>query len=1043
MSRFNNNTFEVDGSNIRDFDKITNNINKGISDNTDFLKAQIEGGMLGNSIESSDILCEENDLNAVSPLIYQGNLDKTKDYIDNMIHSNFSEQKVTDKSNFETSMNLSDYMEEQNLSVSFSYEKKTNNAHKIDKENLEQKDFPDTPQTKRRKINFCNCSKIKSNCINFLSEDDKRNMIQKKWSDLIDNFRFEFDPMVRIPQKYLADEINKFRLGSNYGTSKDNLNKKDMMNQNNFNKSIDTPKHKSLHCIHPSYYLSIDIVNKLTSFPCDKTGILLLDETIELLQEKQVLTCVEYTFPKPSKGNPFKNELKYLSWSINGTIYRAGEEEFLEQELRNDISDQGKLLCYFNFQFSKPKMYTPFSSTPLIYIDDLDGLNSMIIDINNQLELHYKDEVSKLEQYSEFAEYLSKDPFVLAIDLEHHSMQTFRGFVCLIQMSTRTCDYIIDPFSLFGELSRLNELTTNPRILKLFHGSDYDIIWLQRDFSVYVINMFDTGQAARVLNTPGGYSLGNLLNLYCSVQANKQYQLSDWRQRPLPQHLIEYARSDTHYLPYIYDIMKNQLLLLGNKTHGLFIPLKDAFMDLSVSDNTNLSMNQNKNITAESNSKLLEIGDLDKSETERHSVDKYNLDPSALLTVMHKTRLICLKEYIEQPIDIWNISLNITSKFSKNLIHNSIDKATITLLVCVLILWRETIARLYDISNSYVLKDGVLQRLVQKQPLNWNDLIAAFPNNPAQIKKHSDTLLKLILLVKQHIQTKTEKQIEEMNEIFTSIYGDIPLNKTTYSNNYDYSKKCINLKILNFEVSKNQSEKLDEYSKDNDIKLYEEDKDKIFNIVNIFNNQNDPFADSLFGKISVSSLLNIKLVNSIRYDMKDLLYGKKSEIEVFKPNNDLLTKCHNKPVISDPTKSDTDKEYNEIHSDNIDNNKDKNVIQSNKNKYVLDNNQFQSIREKYKTDNVNKLNKKFKGDNIQNNDIKVIKNEKFEHSNNSKDRLNAMKFSLVSVFGDSLKSILPASLTKNIPSYVQNSNVYSPRPNKFISSMKPKKWSRR
>lgn len=26
------------------------------------------------------------------------------------------------------------------------------------------------------------------------------------------------------------------------------------------------------------------------------------------------------------------------------------------------------------------------------------------------------------------------------------------------------------------------------------HGADRDIIWLQRDFSIYVCNLFDTGQ---------------------------------------------------------------------------------------------------------------------------------------------------------------------------------------------------------------------------------------------------------------------------------------------------------------------------------------------------------------------------------------------------------------------------------------------------------------------------------------------------------------------------------------------------------------------
>jgi exosome complex exonuclease RRP6 len=35
--------------------------------------------------------------------------------------------------------------------------------------------------------------------------------------------------------------------------------------------------------------------------------------------------------------------------------------------------------------------------------------------------------------------------------------------------------------------------------VKVLHGSDMDIQWLQRDFDLYIVNLFDTGQAARVL----------------------------------------------------------------------------------------------------------------------------------------------------------------------------------------------------------------------------------------------------------------------------------------------------------------------------------------------------------------------------------------------------------------------------------------------------------------------------------------------------------------------------------------------------------------
>eukprot|EP01016_Furgasonia_blochmanni_P007886 TRINITY_DN13167_c0_g1_i12.p1 TRINITY_DN13167_c0_g1~~TRINITY_DN13167_c0_g1_i12.p1 ORF type:complete len:441 (+),score=82.23 TRINITY_DN13167_c0_g1_i12:273-1595(+) len=70
--------------------------------------------------------------------------------------------------------------------------------------------------------------------------------------------------------------------------------------------------------------------------------------------------------------------------------------------------------------------------------------------------------------------------------------------------------------------------------------------------------MFDTGQAARFLNMPS-FSLAYLLNHFCKVIANKQYQLADWRVRPIPAEMLRYAREDTHYLLYIYDMLRSVL----------------------------------------------------------------------------------------------------------------------------------------------------------------------------------------------------------------------------------------------------------------------------------------------------------------------------------------------------------------------------------------------------------------------------------------------------------------------------------------------------
>jgi hypothetical protein len=57
----------------------------------------------------------------------------------------------------------------------------------------------------------------------------------------------------------------------------------------------------------------------------------------------------------------------------------------------------------------------------------------------------------------------------------------------------------------------------DPATVKVMHGADSDIGWLQRDFGIYVANMFDTGQAARVLGLPS-HGLAHLLESRCGFK---------------------------------------------------------------------------------------------------------------------------------------------------------------------------------------------------------------------------------------------------------------------------------------------------------------------------------------------------------------------------------------------------------------------------------------------------------------------------------------------------------------------------------------------
>ena len=162
-----------------------------------------------------------------------------------------------------------------------------------------------------------------------------------------------------------------------------------------------------------------------------------------------------------------------------------------------------------------------------------------------------------------------KQADTIAVDLEHHDMHSYIGLVCLMQISTRNKDWIVDTLKPWRQnLQVLNEVFADPRIVKVFHGSTFDMIWLQRDLGLYVVGLFDTFHAARALNFPKK-SLKYLLERFANFEAQKEYQMSDWRIRPLPAELVDYARSDTHYLLHVFDKIRNMLIEASTPDNNL------------------------------------------------------------------------------------------------------------------------------------------------------------------------------------------------------------------------------------------------------------------------------------------------------------------------------------------------------------------------------------------------------------------------------------------------------------------------------------------
>ncbi|KAI5954809.1 RRP6 [Candida theae] len=174
-----------------------------------------------------------------------------------------------------------------------------------------------------------------------------------------------------------------------------------------------------------------------------------------------------------------------------------------------------------------------WSSTTAIWVDTVDGLNEMIEELSKSSEI--------------------------AVDLEHHDYRSYYGIVCLMQISNRDKDWIIDTLVLRDDLTSLNKVFTDPNIVKVLHGAFMDIIWLQRDLGLYIVSLFDTYHASRQLGF-SKFSLQYLLDTFAHFRTSKKYQLADWRIRPLPKPMLAYARSDTHFLLYIFDQLRNKLI---------------------------------------------------------------------------------------------------------------------------------------------------------------------------------------------------------------------------------------------------------------------------------------------------------------------------------------------------------------------------------------------------------------------------------------------------------------------------------------------------
>jgi ribonuclease D len=168
-----------------------------------------------------------------------------------------------------------------------------------------------------------------------------------------------------------------------------------------------------------------------------------------------------------------------------------------------------------------------------------------------------------IEEPDAFTELLDRlrVELLIAVDTEAASFHRHRDRVYLLQLSSRTETWLVDPLAVSG-LPGFGALLADPGIEFIFHDADYDLRLLGHEFGFRAARLFDTRVAAQFLNEPG-IGLAALLEKYFGVRLDKQFQRADWSLRPLTQPMLRYAATDTQHLPALRDLLRQRLLDCG------------------------------------------------------------------------------------------------------------------------------------------------------------------------------------------------------------------------------------------------------------------------------------------------------------------------------------------------------------------------------------------------------------------------------------------------------------------------------------------------
>ncbi|SCM04111.1 exosome complex exonuclease RRP6, putative [Plasmodium chabaudi chabaudi] len=592
-----------------------------------------------------------------------------------------------------------------------------------------------------------------------LSSNDFKNNIKNSWSHLINNYAKYFIPRIHIKHNKLADLENNLIEAIKYQETIIQMKKKALLYNEKY-------KNNELNDIGSS-----EIVNEIYKEK-EANDFDALSNVSEISEadkcDKEINNQIEKIFKVEKHYNDMVS--KPDSTILKDTTIN---EYFFYKLLKNIDKKINEYCEKINFIVDNPYTYE-INNLINMYIkhdESVDKFLSIKKDLTKPININMKEyeiinnKNSLINMINIIKNTYDKISIISLVDYKN----SYHGFTSLILVGTKDVDYIIDVFNMFEDIYLLNEITTDPKILKITYNSENLILFFQKDFSIYFINIIDLLLCANCLNIKNSipYLVFNYFNVNIGLTSITSVPLD----RPLVSEAIQIFKTHSHYLYHLFDYVITDLYYnylfnrVKKENDGNASIQTDKYDDDGISQNgdsdhdeqtedsiknagshshaLNLSKQGSKiyNTNVYVNFEQIKFSDLTEDE-EKQGVE-------ILKTMFIESNKICLTKY-----EIKNGNDNIlkTKEQIKQIINTSYNTTCCDKLIENILIWREKLSKKIDSPIDSILNIQNIISIILNGATSISNLKNSITPLNNTISENIESLFEVI--VKSNINNK-------------------------------------------------------------------------------------------------------------------------------------------------------------------------------------------------------------------------------------------------------------------------------------------------